>query len=71
MNPLLNDFNTAPFSKISNKDSKTAIEKAIQIEKAEIDKIINNTATATFDNTTVALDFTGEKLNRITSIFLT
>jgi oligopeptidase A len=69
MNPLLNDFNTAPFSKISNKDYKPAIEKAIEIAKAEIDKIINNTATATFDNTTVALDFTGEKLNRITSIF--
>jgi Zn-dependent oligopeptidase len=69
MNALLNDFNTAPFSKISNKDYKPAIEKAIEIAKAEIDKIINNTATATFDNTTVALDFTGEKLNRITSIF--
>jgi len=69
MNPLLNDFNTAPFSKISNKDYKPAIEKAIEIAKAEIDEIINNTATATFDNTTVALDFTGEKLNRITSIF--
>ena len=69
MNPLLQDFNTAPFSKISNEDYKPAIEKAIEIAKAEIDEIIENTATATFDNTTVALDFTGEKLNRITSIF--
>ncbi len=40
MNALLNDFNTAPFSKISNKDYKPAIEKAIEIAKAEIDKII-------------------------------
>ncbi|MCH3884180.1 M3 family metallopeptidase [Tenacibaculum aquimarinum] len=69
MNPLLQDFNTAPFSKISNADYKPAIKKGIEIAKAEIDAIINNADTPTFKNTTVALDFTGEKLNRITSIF--
>ena len=69
MNPLLQDFNTPPFSKISNTDFKPAIKKAIEIAKAEIDKIINNSEEVNFKNTTVALDFTGEKLNRITSIF--
>ena len=69
MNPLLQDFNTAPFSKISNEHYKPAIKKGIEIAKAEIDEIIHNTETPTFENTTVALDFTGEKLNRITSIF--
>ncbi|WP_439127992.1 M3 family metallopeptidase [Polaribacter sp.] len=69
MNPLLQDFNTAPFSKISNDDFKPAIKKGIEIAKAEIDKITNNKDKPTFENTTVALDFTGEKLNRITSIF--
>ena len=69
MNPLLQDFNTAPFSKISNEHYKPAIKKGIEIAKAEIDEIIHNTETPTFKNTTVALDFTGEKLNRITSIF--
>lgn len=69
MNPLLQDFNTAPFTKISSEDYKPAIKKGIEIAKAEIDAIVNNTATPTFENTTVALDFTGEKLNRITSIF--
>ena len=69
MNSLLQDFNTPPFSKISNDDYKPAIKKAIEIAKSEIDEIINNTDTPTFENTTVALDFTGEKLNRITSIF--
>ena len=29
MNPLLKDFNTAPFSKISVEDYKPAIKKAI------------------------------------------
>ena len=69
MNPLLQDFNTAPFSKISNSDLKPAIKKAIEITKSEIDEIVNNTYAPTFENTTVALDFTGEKLNKITSIF--
>ena len=69
MNPLLQDFNTAPFSKISNSDYKPAIKKAIEIAKVEIDEIIKNSEKPTFENTTVALDFTGEKLNRITSIF--
>ncbi|MHB0754826.1 M3 family metallopeptidase [Polaribacter sp. M15] len=69
MNPLLQDFNTAPFTKISSDDYKPAIKKGIEIAKAEIDEIVNNTEAPTFENTTVALDFTGEKLNRITSIF--
>ncbi|MDP5105298.1 MAG: M3 family metallopeptidase [Polaribacter sp.] len=69
MNPLLQDFNTPPFSKISNEDYKPAITKGIEIAKSEIDEIINNTDAPTFENTTVALDFSGEKLNKITSIF--
>jgi oligopeptidase A len=69
MNPLLQDFNTAPFSEISNKNYKPAIKKGIEMATAEIDEIINNSEIATFENTTVALEFAGEKLNRITSIF--
>ena len=68
-NPLLQDFNTPPFSKITNADYKPAIEEGIKIAKAEINAIANNTEAPTFENTTVALDFTGEKLNKITSIF--
>ena len=69
MNPLLQDFNTAPFSKISNENYKPAIQKGIAIAKLEIDAITDNSNEPTFENTTVALDFSGEKLNRITSIF--
>ena len=69
MNPLLQNFNTAPFSKIEEKHYKPAIEEGIKIAKAEIDTIVNNSEAPNFENTTVALDFTGEKLNRITSIF--
>ncbi|PQJ79675.1 M3 family metallopeptidase [Polaribacter porphyrae] len=69
MNPLLQDFNTAPFSQIKPEHYKPAIQKGIEIAKDEINAIVKNTDTPTFENTTVALDFTGSKLGRITSIF--
>jgi oligopeptidase A len=69
MNPLLQPFDIAPFQQIKSEHYKPAIKEAITLAKAEIEQIVNNTDTPTFENTTVALDFTGEKLNRITSIF--
>ena len=69
MNPLLQPFNTAPFSKISTEHYKPAIKKAIELAKKEIAEIVENEPKPTFENTTEALDFTGERLNRITSIF--
>ncbi|MDB2420338.1 M3 family metallopeptidase, partial [Flavobacteriaceae bacterium] len=69
MNPLLEDFNTAPFSKILSTDYKPAIKEAIEICKQEIETIISNPETPSFQNTTEALEFTGQKLGRITSIF--
>ena len=69
MNPLLQPFDIAPFQQIKSEHYKPAIKEAIALAKAEIDQIVNNIDTPTFENTTVALDFTGEKLNRITSIF--
>ncbi len=69
MNILLQKFDTAPFSKISSDDFKPAIKKAIAIAKKEINQIVTNTDVSTFENTVVALDNTGEQLDRITSIF--
>ncbi|MBA6155724.1 M3 family metallopeptidase [Tenacibaculum sp. S7007] len=68
-NPLLQDFNTAPFSKITSEHYKPAIKKAIELAKEEINAIAESTDTPTFQNTTEALDYTGEKLDRVTSIF--
>ncbi|WP_437823101.1 M3 family metallopeptidase [Tenacibaculum mesophilum] len=68
-NPLLQDFNTPPFSQIKEEDYKPAIKEAIQIAKDEIDAIVENSEVPTFENTTVALDNTGNKLDRATSIF--
>ena len=69
MNPLLQDFDTAPFSKIKEKDYKPAIQEAISLAKKEIENIISNHEVPTFENTTVALDNVGQKLNRISAIF--
>lgn len=72
-NPLLLEFSgllgTAPFSKIKNAHFKPAFEKAIEMAKAEIDAIVENTEEPNFENTIEALDFSGEKLDRISSIF--
>lgn len=73
INPLLQDFTTkfqtAPFSKIKNEHFKTAFEEAIALAKTEIDDIINNQENTTFHNTLEALEFSGQKLDRISSIF--
>ncbi|SNR17139.1 M3 family metallopeptidase [Tenacibaculum jejuense] len=69
MNPLLQEFDTPPFQSIKEEHYKSALKEAIEIAKEEIKTIANATSTPTFENTTVALDDTGEKLDRITSIF--
>ena len=61
--------NTAPFSKISTSDFKPAFLEAIEMGRKDIDAIINNSDAPTFENTIVALDFAGESLDRLSSIF--
>lgn len=68
-NPLLQPFNTAPFSKIKNEHFLPAISKLIAETKAEIDEITSNSEAPTFKNTIEALENTGEQLDRATSIF--
>ena len=73
MTLFLEKFNTkcnsAPFSKINLSDYKPAFEECIEKAKAEIDAVIQNTENPTFENTIEALDFAGENLDRLSSIF--
>jgi len=62
-------YQTAPFSKIKNEDYLPAFLQAIKEAKAEIDTIVNNSEAPTFNNTIEALEFSGEQLDRISSIF--
>jgi len=68
-NPLLEPFNQAPFSKIKNEHFKPAFLQAIEDTKKEIDAIVNNPEPPTFKNTLEALDFSGQQLDRISSVF--
>ncbi|MDM1139854.1 MULTISPECIES: M3 family metallopeptidase [unclassified Empedobacter] len=72
-NPLLEKFETpfesAPFSKIKIEDYKPAFIQAIEEAKAEIDAITANPEAPNFANTIEAMELSGEKLGRISSIF--
>ena len=62
-------YNTAPFSKIKNEDFLPAFIKGVELAKAEIDAIVRNPIKPTFENTIEALAFSGDLLDRISSIF--
>ncbi len=69
MNPLLKPFDEAPFAQIKNDHFKPAFEQAIENARAEIEAITTNSDGPTFENTIAALDFSGQSLDRISSIF--
>jgi len=62
-------YNTAPFSKIKTEEYLPAFKTAIDKARAEIDAITSNKEEPSFQNTIAALDFSGEELDRISSIF--
>lgn len=67
--PFSTPYGTAPFSKIATADFKPLIEAAITRARAEIDVITAHPEPADFGNTIEALEFSGQELDRITSIF--
>jgi len=73
MNVLLSKFNTkhntAPFSQIKIEDYIPSFQEGITLAKAEIDAIVNNPEAPTFENTVVAMDYAGDILDRLSSIF--
>lgn len=60
---------TAPFSLITNADYEPAIDRGIELARKEIDAIAKNPEAPTFENTIVALDRSGEDLDRVLNIF--
>lgn len=72
-NPLLEQPNTPfgvpAFDKVKIEHYLPAFEEAIRQNKAEIDAIVNNEDTPTFENTIVALDRSGLLLDRVTGVF--
>jgi len=67
--PFDTPYNSAPFSKISDTDYLPAFKIAIDKARTEIDAITKNPEAPSFENTIEALDFSGEELDRLSSIF--
>lgn len=72
-NPFSTEFQTPkgtpPFDLIKAKHYTPAFISGIEQQAKEIDAIANNSKPATFENTVVALDESGELLSRVSSVF--
>jgi Zn-dependent oligopeptidase len=68
-NPLLQRFDTAPFSTIKNEHFLPAIKQLINATKMDVEAIAENDSQPTFQNTVETLERTGSELDRVTSIF--
>ncbi len=72
-NPLLKestlDFHYPPFDKIRNEHFAPAFEQGMAEQLKEIEPIASNPVPPTFENTIVALEKTGDLLDRVDRIF--
>ncbi len=72
-NPLLQKsslpFGAPDFSRIQESDYLSAIEAAIKVQRANIQKIVDNKKKPTFANTILAYEESGVLLDRVSSVF--
>lgn len=72
-NPFFNEWDTPfqvpPFDQIEEAHYMPAFLEGLDKENKEIDKIINNTTSPTFENTIEAYEATGQFLTRVSSVF--
>src|ERR1700761_3805703 len=62
-------FHAPPFDKIKDSDYQPAIDAGMAQQLKEVEAIANNPAPPTFDNTAVALEKTGQLLDRVMQVF--
>ncbi|HTW60913.1 MAG TPA: peptidyl-dipeptidase Dcp [Terracidiphilus sp.] len=62
-------FQAPPFDKIKDSDYQPAMDAGIDQLQQEIDAIADNPAAPTFENTLVALEKSGQLLNRVQLVF--
>ena len=72
-NPLLIEWNTPfgvpPFDLIDSADYLAALREGIRQQREEIDAIASDPAAPTFENTIVALEVSGQTLDRVSRVF--
>lgn len=62
-------FQYPPFDQIRDSDYVPAFEKGMAEQSAEIEVIANNAQAPSFDNTIVAMERSGQLLNRVSTVF--
>jgi len=62
-------YEAPAFDKIKDADFKPAFEEGMKVHLAEIEKIADNPAPATFENTLVAMEKSGRLLDRTNNVF--
>lgn len=72
-NPLLAEYHTPfdipPFEQIKAEDYMPALREAIEAQRAEVNAIIANPEDPTFENTVLAIDRSGQLLERVAMLF--
>lgn len=75
VNPFLQDYTTPygipPFEQFKAEHYMPALQEGIKQQKAEIDAIVNNKETPTFDNTILAFEQSGQTIAKVASVFFT
>ena len=73
LNPFLTEYTTPfqvpPFDQIKNEHYLPAFEAGIAEQQAEVEAISNNTEPATFENTILPFDKSGQTLDRVSNVF--
>lgn len=69
LQPYGTQFNIPPFEKITYDDYLPAVKQGIAERKQEIDAIVKNRATPDFDNTILALEKSGQLLQKVMLVF--
>ncbi|MBP8781427.1 MAG: M3 family metallopeptidase [Paludibacteraceae bacterium] len=62
-------YQTVPFNEIKEEHYKEAFLKGIEEQLTEIDSLLANKTTPTFENTIVALEKTGDLISRTSAVF--
>src|SRR3954468_17048530 len=72
-NPLKNKstlpYEAIPFDKIKDEHYEPALLEGLRLQLEEVNKVANNPAPPTFENTVAALELSGELLTRASTAF--
>ena len=72
-NPFLTEYTTpfqvVPFDQIKNEHYLPAFEAGMKEQLAEVDAIVNNEETPSFENTILPFDKSGQILDRVSNVF--